>query len=158
MLLKDRANTLLEPESPKQSGKYSVDRRSSNFLQSNQNTRGRSKKISKVPNSRQPKAKPERERILKSDFMKLANQWRSETKYMSVMSDIISHSAYQKIISMGKDVVPLILEELRKEPEHWFWALKSITGDNPIKSEDRGRLNKMTEAWLDWGRQHGYKS
>ncbi|MEH2253583.1 hypothetical protein [Nostoc sp.] len=94
---------------------------------------------------------------LKDTFIKLANQWRSETKHMSLMSDMILHTAYQQIIGMGRDAVPLILEELSREPEHWFWALKSITGANPIKPEDRGRLKKMAEAWLDWGRQHGYK-
>ncbi|MEH2067246.1 MAG: hypothetical protein V7K47_03585 [Nostoc sp.] len=94
---------------------------------------------------------------LKDTFIKLANQWRNETKHMSLISDIILHSAYQQIIGMGTDAVPLILEELSREPEHWFWALRSITGDNPIKLEDKGRLKKMAEAWLDWGRQHGYK-
>ncbi|WP_375511754.1 hypothetical protein [uncultured Nostoc sp.] len=93
----------------------------------------------------------------KDTFIKLANQWRSETKHMSLMSDMILHTAYQQIIGMGTDAVPLILKELSREPEHWFWALRSITGANPIKPEDRGRLKKMAEAWLDWGRQHGYK-
>lgn len=94
---------------------------------------------------------------LKETFIKLGLQWRSETKHMSLMNDMILHTAYQQIIGMGRDAVPLILEELSREPEHWFWALKSITGANPIKPEDRGRLKKMAEAWLDWGRQHGYK-
>jgi hypothetical protein len=94
---------------------------------------------------------------LEKTFFELANQWRRETNHMSLMSDIILHPAYQRIIGMGLNVVPLILRELSKEPDHWFWALRSITGANPIKPEDRGRLKKMAEAWLDWGRQHGYK-
>ncbi|MEH2242453.1 hypothetical protein [Nostoc sp.] len=98
-----------------------------------------------------------RQAEIKDTFMKLANQWRSETKHMSLMSDMILHTAYQQIIGMGTNAVPLILEELTREPEHWFWALRSITGANPIKPEDRGRVKKMAEAWLDWGRQHGYK-
>jgi hypothetical protein len=94
---------------------------------------------------------------IEKTFFELANQWRRETNHMSIMSDIILHPAYQRIIGMGLDVVPLILRELSKEPDHWFWALRSITGANPVKSEDKGRLKKMAEAWLDWGRQHGYK-
>lgn len=90
-------------------------------------------------------------------FSELANQWRRETGHMSIMSDMILHPAYQRIIGMGIDVVPLILRELSQEPGHWFWALKSITGANPVKPEDKGRVKKMAEAWLDWGRQHGYK-
>jgi|GEM_PF-7107452 len=98
-----------------------------------------------------------RQAELKDRFIKLANQWRQETKHMSLMSDMILHPAYQQIIGMGPDAVPLILEELSREPDHWFWALRSITGDNPIQPKDRGRLKKMAEAWLGWGRQHGYK-
>lgn len=94
---------------------------------------------------------------IEKTFFELANQWRRETNHMSIMSDIILHPAYQRIIGMGLDVVPLILRELSKEPDHWFWALRSITGANPVKPEDKGRLKKMAEAWLDWGRQHGYK-
>jgi len=90
-------------------------------------------------------------------FFELANQWRRETNHMSLMSDVILHPAYQRIIGMGLNVVPLILRELSKEPDHWFWALRSITGANPVKPEDKGRLKKMAEAWLDWGRKHGYK-
>lgn len=98
-----------------------------------------------------------RQAELENSFMKLANQWRSETKHMSLMSDIVLHSAYQRIIGMGKDAVPLILEELSRKPDHWFWALRCITGVNPIKPEDRGRVKKMAQAWLNWSRQHGYK-
>ena len=34
---------------------------------------------------------------------------------------------YQRIIGMGLPVVPLILEELEREPDQWFWALEAIT-------------------------------
>lgn len=94
---------------------------------------------------------------IEKTFFELAGQWRREANYMSIMGDIISHPAYQQIINMGFDVVPLILRELNKEPDHWFWALRSITGANPVKSEDKGRLKKMAAAWLGWGRQYGYK-
>lgn len=62
---------------------------------------------------------------------------------------------YQRIIGMGPSVVPLILEELSREPDQWFWALESITEENPVPSEARGSVPQMTEAWLQWGRQQG---
>jgi hypothetical protein len=34
---------------------------------------------------------------------------------------------------MGRDVVPLILADLRKEPYQWFWALRAITGEDPCR-------------------------
>jgi hypothetical protein len=90
-------------------------------------------------------------------FEALATQWRRETRHLSLMNDIVLNSAYQQIIGMGKPAIALILKDLKQQPEHWFWALRSITGENPIRPEDRGRLPQMTEAWLEWGRQHGYQ-
>jgi len=94
---------------------------------------------------------------LACEFLQLAEQWKTETGQMSLMSDIVLHPAYQQIIGMGTEVIPLIFEELKREPDYWFNALGAITGDNPVKPEDRGRLQEMTWAWLDWGKQHGYK-
>ena len=31
---------------------------------------------------------------------------------------------------MGKQALPLIFEELRRKPNHWFWALNAITGQD----------------------------
>jgi hypothetical protein len=90
-------------------------------------------------------------------FQSLFLEWKRETSHISIVSNIVIHPAYQQIIGMGSKVIPLILLELSKEPDHWFPALRAITGENPVKQEDKGRIKKMTEAWLDWGRQHGYK-
>ena len=38
--------------------------------------------------------------------------------------------------------------ELRREPDHWFWALIAITGEDPVAPKDRGKLQEMTDAWL----------
>jgi hypothetical protein len=95
--------------------------------------------------------------VLSHQFEQLAAQWRQETGHLSMMNDIVLNRSYQQIIGMGKPAIALILQDLKKAPDHWFWALRSITGENPIQPDDRGRLQKMTEAWLEWGRQHGYQ-
>jgi len=59
---------------------------------------------------------------------------------------------------MGRGAVPLILAELRKKTEHWFWALKAITGEDPVREEDRGNLERMAQAWLIWGARNDYLS
>ena len=64
--------------------------------------------------------------------------------------------SYQRIIGMGMPAVPLILEELQREPNQWFWALEAITDANPVPPEDAGRVRKMAQAWIDWGKQHGF--
>jgi len=61
---------------------------------------------------------------------------------------------YQKIIAMGKPAVPLILAQLRTEgddPDQWFWALRVITGENPVRPEHQGDFLAMANAWLAWG-------
>lgn len=66
------------------------------------------------------------------------------------------HPAYQRIIALGRDVVPLLLRDLQVEPKYWFWALSSITGEQPVADDDAGDMERMTEAWLQWGRQHHF--
>jgi len=39
------------------------------------------------------------------------------------------------MIGLGWPVVPLILEELNREPNQWFWALEAITEQNPVPPE-----------------------
>jgi len=59
-----------------------------------------------------------------------------------------SHSAYEQIIEMGWAVVPLLLDELRRKPDHWFIALERITGANPVPAECEGKIEKMAAAWV----------
>lgn len=68
------------------------------------------------------------------------------------------HPAYQQIIGLGPDVVPLLLAELEGHPDHWFWALHAITREDPVPSESRGKIKAMAQAWLDWGKRHGYNT
>jgi hypothetical protein len=63
------------------------------------------------------------------------------------------HPAYQQIIGLGNEAVPLLLRELKKEPDHWFWALKAITGVDPVEPTQRGRVKEMAGAWLRWGKE-----
>jgi hypothetical protein len=94
---------------------------------------------------------------IEATFAKLAEQWRSETGMFSVVSRISMHPAYQRIIGMGQPAVPLILSELEREPDHWFWALNAITGANPINVEQRGKIHQMAQAWIEWGKANGYR-
>ncbi|MGB7414022.1 MAG: hypothetical protein WA902_07420 [Thermosynechococcaceae cyanobacterium] len=94
---------------------------------------------------------------LAQKFKALASRWRQETRHHSLMNDIVLNPAYQQIIGMGAPAVPLILQDLKRQPDHWFWALRSITGTNPIQPVDRGRLPQMAAAWLQWGKEHGYQ-
>lgn len=89
-------------------------------------------------------------------FERLAAEWGEETGMLSSVREKAMHPAYQRIIGMGWEAVPLMLGELAREPDHWFWALRAITGANPVPPDDRGKVKKMAEAWVAWGRDQGH--
>lgn len=89
-------------------------------------------------------------------FNALAAQWQDEVEGLSSTTQMSRHPAYQEIIKLGTPVIPLLLEDLKKNPLCWLNALQEITGINPVKPEQRGRIKQMAEAWLDWGKNQGY--
>ena len=93
---------------------------------------------------------------LRARFQRLAAQWRDETELLSSTTAKAMHPAYQQIIGLGPEALPLIFKELAEKPGHWFWALRSITGEDPVPLADAGNVRRMAGAWLDWGRAHGY--
>ena len=100
-------------------------------------------------------ASPAPDDALRQTFLELAEEWRGDTKVLSSIPGKAMHWAYQRIIGMGEPALPLILRELERKPDHWFWALTAITGQDPVPPEDAGNIRKMTEAWLRLGRQRG---
>ena len=88
-------------------------------------------------------------------FQALASKWRESTAVFST-SDMMLTPEYLRIIGMGERAIPLILEDLRRAPGHWFAALNAITGDNPVPDESRGQLDVMASAWIRWGEENGY--
>ena len=89
-------------------------------------------------------------------FLSLKKEWEDSTAHLSSITEIAMHPVYQQIIGMGPIAIPLILDEMSKNPNHWFWALKAISGENPVLPEHRGRIKQMTEDWLQWGKKQGY--
>ena len=88
---------------------------------------------------------------LRAEFERLTAEWKQETAHLSSSSMIATHRAYREIIAMGKEAIPFILRDLEESPSQWFWALRSIAGESPVRPEDRGNVDTMTTAWLDWG-------
>jgi hypothetical protein len=94
---------------------------------------------------------------LAQEFAQLADQWRKERGATSMAKHMAEHPAYRKIVAMGDKAVPLILAELERQPDHWFIALHEITSASPVPEESRGKIKEMADAWIQWGRQHGYR-
>lgn len=96
-----------------------------------------------------------REASVRDRFQRLAAEWKERSRYLSNTPQMAMLEPYQRIIGMGPPVVSLILEELRREPDHWFWALEAITEENPVPPEAAGKVRLMSQAWIEWGERQG---
>jgi hypothetical protein len=78
---------------------------------------------------------------------------------MSSITEMAMCPAYLSIIGMGPTVVPFLIRQLeleQDEPDQWFWALRTITGADPVKNEDRGDYLKMAQSWIEWMKNTDY--
>jgi hypothetical protein len=89
-------------------------------------------------------------------FRRLVTEWKEQSRYLSNTAQMAMLKPYQRIIGLGLPVVPLILEELNRERNQWFWALEAITEQNPVPPEALGKVRLMAQAWIEWGKQQGY--
>jgi hypothetical protein len=91
-------------------------------------------------------------------FYQLAAVWKNDTIHLSNIDEKLAHPAYQAIIAMGPDVLPLIFAELQREPDDWFAALRALSGANPVTVDSPRTLNETIAAWLKWAKEHGYSN
>jgi hypothetical protein len=94
-------------------------------------------------------------RILSERFDRLAGEWKEKSRHLSNSAQMVMLRPYQRIIGMGPAVVPLILAELRREPDHEFWALEATTDHDPVPAEAKGKVRMTSEACIRWGEEQG---
>jgi hypothetical protein len=104
-----------------------------------------------------PSAEAPSGETLEEHFRRLEATWLDAVGYSSSSLVLRSHPVFQEIVSMGEAVVPLMLRDLEQRHRLWVWALPRITGADPVPVSDRGNIGRMTEAWLRWGHEHGYR-
>ncbi|MCY4578411.1 MAG: site-specific DNA-methyltransferase [Chloroflexi bacterium] len=93
---------------------------------------------------------------LNDEFNRLVTEWKVGRSRGADVTQMVDHPAYQQIVGMGEQAIPLILEELEREVDHWFPALRELTGTSPVPEESKGNLSKMRDAWLNWGKDEAY--
>ena len=89
-------------------------------------------------------------------FTELADRWEAETVFLSNLDRAAEHAAHKEIVSLGELAVPLILQRMQTQGGHWFHALRDITGENPVKRSDWGKVAAIQASWLEWGEANGY--
>ena len=87
-------------------------------------------------------------------FVRAVSEWRAGIGPTSNPAEILSHSAYRRIVDLGPAVVPYILHEIEAKPSLLVWALQEITGEDPAPRASAGKIREMAEAWLSWGKEH----
>jgi hypothetical protein len=100
---------------------------------------------------------PQTTETLEQRFVNLLARWRAETAPLSSSTLITGHPAYEEIIALGTAALPLLFRELDESKDgHLAKALAALTGARLVSQEDRGKIRKVAEAWLHWGRDNGY--
>ncbi|MFL0161959.1 hypothetical protein [Aquirufa salirivi] len=87
---------------------------------------------------------------LKKRFDFFNSIWKNETIFSSSISEITNNSAYRSIIGLGQDILPFIINDLKINDAHWFYALEALTGQNPIKEYHKGIVPLMKKDWIEW--------
>ncbi|GAA3809350.1 hypothetical protein GCM10023083_50120 [Streptomyces phyllanthi] len=92
---------------------------------------------------------------VQSRFRKHFDEWYSETEFVSSVAESVMHPAFQRIIGLGLQGIPLVLNQLMATgASEWFWALSSIVGEDVAEGCDDTR--EAAAKWLSWGESMGY--
>lgn len=98
-----------------------------------------------------------KQKSLQKEFCGLVEKWKKETFSISSLTKIYAHPSYQRIIAMGTEGLPLVLNELKDNGGRWFYALKFMSGkageDVALGATD---YDDARAAWLGWGYRHNY--
>ena len=91
---------------------------------------------------------------IRQAFLEHAELWWQETRLLSSIQAKIFNVHYQRIIGMGKPVLPFVFSFLRDRGGQWYWALECITGENPAAKADS--LQDAKRIWLAYATEHKY--
>lgn len=103
---------------------------------------------------------------LKGEFEQMFQKWVEESKTGSLILDsmptrILKLNSYQKIINMGKDILPLIVEKLREGHFMLNHAMMKITGVDPmtLRNSDQRDISQqeLSKLWIDWWEKNNNK-
>ncbi|MDP7738995.1 hypothetical protein [Mycobacterium paragordonae] len=91
---------------------------------------------------------PESNTTVRVKFERYRNAWQAKTATMSSLAEMVMLDEYQHIIGLGRQAVPFLIEELRHELDHWFWALKAIVGED--HASHASTMREAAAMWIAW--------
>ena len=59
-------------------------------------------------------------------FGRYLEKWQHDTRFLSSVKAITSHPSFARIVNMGGNAVPFIVEEIERKPSNLVWALNAI--------------------------------
>lgn len=77
-------------------------------------------------------------------FDRYLEQWQNDTRFLSSVKAITEHPSFIRIVNMGGNAVPFIIEEIEHKPSNLVWAL------NAIFHKKIGNGETITEACKLW--------
>ena len=98
---------------------------------------------------------------LNERYRELKNKLEEETALSSFLQDTTDNSGYKEIVGMGISVLPVILQDLRRQPSWIVLAVYEIRSEEiPVAEAEGGfgklDLNSMVDETLKWGEEQGY--
>lgn len=109
---------------------------------------------SAVPKGIRPDAAADAAEVRRA-FRRLFDAWDSETFLFSFPHQIYEHWAYEELVGLGEAAIPYMLGEVQRGRPNLVVALRSITGESPVKASEPNTEQVMA-AWVAWGEAKGY--
>jgi hypothetical protein len=94
-----------------------------------------------------------RDDYIRERFKSLVIEWKNATMFFSSTEKITNHISFIKIIGLGPTSIPLILEEIQREPSFLFFALQIITNEDLTEENDAGKVLQICEKWINWAKE-----
>lgn len=89
----------------------------------------------------------------KEKFNSLHHSWKNKTMFQSSISKIIEDKNFSEILKMNKKILlPLIIDEIEKEPSVLVWALNILSGQSLIIKQ-RHTIEDVCRKWVKLYRQ-----
>jgi hypothetical protein len=80
-------------------------------------------------------------------FYNYLSEWENATMFFSNSDQIISEENFKNIVDMGTDAVPLIIDEIDKNPSTLVWALNLIYGEK-ISDNPHTTIPEACKLWV----------